>query len=329
MQREVYADKDRDYCVTVFGTNTGKTYQGCVFIPGVQGCEDKGEPSCELIHQTLNGELCTEVLQLEVLFDGIPVNESELDITWADGNTSGLTRIVSTLNNGTYCVSITAPKLNNSCRSLEYCFEVPAESCEVDAGCNVTFVVTPDRRDPCKKIINILMMENGQLCEGQFEGYWADNYVGMNREVFAYQDVNYCVEVIDVNTGKKYAGCVFIPNDPACRGGGLGRSSSSSSTIELTKRSETYLKNNLNVHPNPFHDILKVNFESYLKGEANLAIYSITGQKLFNRTVNCNQGVNIYTFNSQDVLTSGVMLLQVTFPSGQKMTQRIIQIDNN
>jgi hypothetical protein len=81
------------------------------------------------------------------------------------------------------------------------------------------------------------------------------------------------------------------------------------------------------VFPNPFYDAFNLQIQSSLPGEAKLILYSTAGSKLRERTISCEAGRNQFQFNSQGTLPSGLLIFQLTFPSGEVRNVRITRIE--
>lgn len=81
-------------------------------------------------------------------------------------------------------------------------------------------------------------------------------------------------------------------------------------------------KPELSIYPNPFHDELKVGLDSKEKGETKIVIYSITGQKLFDKNFDLNAGTNVLMI--QPNVPTGTYMMSIKV-DGKVMLNKIIK----
>jgi len=96
---------------------------GCVEIYEVEILELDGCILMYHVYPTHNP--CLIKIVIKVFSNGVPINESNLNIVWSDGDPSGLIREVSLAFTATYCVDITLKGSNGAtCCHVQQCIPV-------------------------------------------------------------------------------------------------------------------------------------------------------------------------------------------------------------
>lgn len=78
------------------------------------------------------------------------------------------------------------------------------------------------------------------------------------------------------------------------------------------------------VGPNPFKDNFRMQFYSEDAKEADLMMMNLSGQIVHQEKINCNQGINQYTFNDNSGLSPGTYILTI-LTADSKVTQKVIK----
>lgn len=79
---------------------------------------------CNVVGNLTIIDECTMLINIQVTFDGVQIEENALDIVWSDGSNAGLSREVSRLSTKNYCVEITAAGGGEKCCLYQECFKV-------------------------------------------------------------------------------------------------------------------------------------------------------------------------------------------------------------
>lgn len=95
--------------------------------------------------------------------------------------------------------------------------------------------------------------------------------------------------------------------------------------VNTTKKQ---LTDRFKVFPNPFTKEIILNFEVEESGEVNVVLFSISGQRLFEEDWICNKGKNTHEVAIEMLLPPGVLILQFTYPSGEKINKRLVQMES-
>lgn len=131
-----------------------------------------------------------------------------------------------------------------------------------------------------------------------------------------------------------------VPSDEGLQSPGMANSNDNAALISTLKdctdeRSSakgtiavnaSTVNNKLTVFPNPFSGEINIKLESIASGNTHAVIYAVTGSILLEHSWACEEGESTANLRVQDSLPPGMLLLQITFPSGEKKTVRVVKI---
>ena len=120
-----------------------------------------------------------------------------------------------------------------------------------------------------------------------------DNIVGISS-----RNVYYRIRMVDLNGNDEYSKIIsFFINDP----------------VQLQ----------LNISPNPAKSVANLTINGRANTSTNIMIYDMMGTLVRNRTVNMQDGVNVFTIDELETLTKGIYLIKVSMP-GLTLTKKLL-----
>ena len=85
---------------------------------------------------------------------------------------------------------------------------------------------------------------------------------------------------------------------------------------------------NISIYPNPFKDVININYKTVVSDEIDIVISDIFGRQIQNDRRKVRSGENILDIKLDGEISSGVYYLSVTKMNGDKETFKILHIDN-